>query len=150
MTAIDAEKQMTNEASKALIRRYIEERYNTANAAVVDELVAEHFVDRSTAEPLDRESLSQATNEFLADFPDAHVEIEDIVADGDKVAYRYRTRATHRGEFQGIPPTGLPIEVVGFVIDRIEDGRIAERWEGFDALGFLTQLGFEPNLPTAD
>ena len=74
-------------------------------------------------------------------FPDYHTEIEDEFADGDKVVIRWRSRGTHRGEFQGIAPTGRQITVTGITISRFADGKIAESWVGFDTQDLLRQLG---------
>ena len=74
-------------------------------------------------------------------FPDYHTEIEDEFADGDRVVIRWRSRGTHRGEFQGIAPTGKQITVTGITISRFADGKIAESWVGFDTQDLIRQLG---------
>jgi steroid delta-isomerase-like uncharacterized protein len=74
-------------------------------------------------------------------FPDYHTEIEDEFADGDRVVIRWSSRGTHRGEFQGIAPTGKQITVTGITISRFADGKIAESWVGFDTQDLLRQLG---------
>lgn len=77
----------------------------------------------------------------LKAFPDYHTEIEDEFADGDRVVIRWRSRGTHRGEFQGIAPTGKQITVTGITISRFADGKIAESWVGFDTQDLIRQLG---------
>lgn len=61
-------------------------------------------------------------------FPDLSVAVEDIMAEGDRVAARVTMRGTHRGEFQGIAPTGKRVEVKAIDMFRISDGRIVEHW----------------------
>jgi steroid delta-isomerase-like uncharacterized protein len=77
-------------------------------------------------------------------FPDLHHEIVDMVAEGDKVAIRLNVTGTHKGEFQGIPPTGkkLSLYEMGFVT--IIDGKITEGWISADTMGLLQQLGALP------
>ena len=67
--------------------------------------------------------------------------MEDVIAEGDKVAARLRFRGTHRGEVQGIAPTGRRVDCTGIVISRMEGGKIAEDWANFDDLGMMQQLG---------
>jgi predicted ester cyclase len=70
--------------------------------------------------------------------------IEDMLAEGDRVAVRLTARGTHTGEFMGIPPTGKQVTVTGTVICRIAEGKIQEDWFNSDALGLLQQLGVIP------
>jgi predicted ester cyclase len=69
---------------------------------------------------------------------------EDQIAEGDKVVSRMTSKATHMGEFQGIPPTGKRIAVTGIWIDRVVDDQIVERWGQVDMLGVMQQLGVMP------
>jgi predicted ester cyclase len=77
-------------------------------------------------------------------FPDAHLTIEDVVAEGDMVAWRFTVRATHIGSFRGIPPTGKPVTLTGIAMTRMRDGQMAENWNETDDLGLLQQLGVIP------
>jgi predicted ester cyclase len=70
--------------------------------------------------------------------------IEDLIAEGDKVAARWRARATHRGEYGGVPPTGREVEFTGISVYRIEGNRIAESWTIEDELGLMRQIGAVP------
>ncbi len=80
-----------------------------------------------------------------AAFPDIHFTIEDQIAAADRVVTRWSARATHSGEFQGIPPTGNAVVVTGIDIDRIADGKVVECWPVVDELGLLHQLGVAPS-----
>ncbi|MGD9711737.1 MAG: ester cyclase [Thermomicrobiales bacterium] len=77
-------------------------------------------------------------------FPDIHLSVEDVVADGDRVAARYQISGTHDGEFMGIPTTGKPIAVNGMTIFRFADGKVVERWQFLDTMAMMTQLGALP------
>jgi predicted ester cyclase len=81
---------------------------------------------------------------FFSAFPGSQLSFEDILSDGDKVAVRFTVRGAHRGEFQGMAPTGKAFSVGGITILRFEDGRCIERWSQADFLGLLQQLGAAP------
>jgi predicted ester cyclase len=76
-------------------------------------------------------------------FPDAVHTIDDVIAEGDKIAFRATTRGIHRGEFMGIPPTGNDVTITFDGFCQIRDGKIVEWWSEWDALGLMTQLGME-------
>lgn len=81
---------------------------------------------------------------FWAAFPGSRITLEDIVSEGNEVACRFTLRATHGGEFNGIPPTGREVSIPGITILRFENGRCIERWSQADFLGLLQQLGVIP------
>ena len=82
---------------------------------------------------------------YRSAFPDVHVEIEDQIAEADRVATRWRATGTHEGELMGISRTGNRVTVMGMTIDRIAEGQIAETWDNYDALGMLQQVGAIPS-----
>jgi steroid delta-isomerase-like uncharacterized protein len=81
-----------------------------------------------------------------AAFEHLNVTVEEMVAEGDRVAARFTARGIHKGAFMGLPPTGKPITMTGMEIFRIEDGRIAELWGEANLLGLMQQLGIAPTL----
>ena len=81
---------------------------------------------------------------FRDAFGDLRLVDQDYVAGGDKVVFRWRVRATHRGAFAGVPATGRTVEFSGIEIIRIAGGEIVEHWDEIDALGLLQQLGVVP------
>ena len=81
---------------------------------------------------------------IVAGFPDVQPTVEDLLADGDNVIERTTVRATHTGEFNGIPPTGNQVAWTEIHIYRLQDGKIAELWSEIDLLGLLIQLGAIP------
>lgn len=97
--------------------------------------------------PIDVESAMAGYRHFFAGFPDIRFEILDTVVDGDRVAMRFRVTGTHTGEFQGIPATGRGMDVQGMTIMDFRDGKIAERWNQFDQMSLLQQLGVIPTSP---
>ena len=70
--------------------------------------------------------------------------MDDVIAEGDKVAVRHRLQGTHQAEFQGIPTTGRQIETNAIVIFHIENGVITEAWLNADLMGLMQQLGVVP------
>ena len=90
------------------------------------------------------EGWSQFTAAFVEAFPDLRLTVEDIFSAEDMVAARVSFRGTHRGEFQGVPPTGKEVAFSSIEIDRMVDGRVAEHWFEMDLLGLMGQLGAIP------
>jgi steroid delta-isomerase-like uncharacterized protein len=134
------------EENKRLYRRWFEEVVSGGDLALADELLGPgyglHFP--GMPEPLDREAHKALVIAFRTAFPDWGETVEDVIAEGDKVVIRVTGRGTHEGEFQGIPPTGARVSATGVGIGRIQDGRIAEAWAAYDALGLMQQLGAIP------
>ena len=133
------------ERNKALVRRWIEEGFNKRSLIVVDELFAERFAVNGHV--IGRDGLKQSMSRHFAGFPDLHVTIDDIVAEGSKVGMWYTVEGTHRGEFEAIAPTGKRVKWSGFDLLSIEGGRISEARFVSDFLGLLTQLGATISLP---
>jgi predicted ester cyclase len=138
---------MSVDARKELVRRFIEEVINEGNLAIVGDLVAPGFVDHHpsgrTAAGVDA-VIDAVTANRLA-FPDWHETIEDLVAEGEMVVVRATARATHKGVFMDIAPTGRPVTLVGIDIFRIADDQLVEHWGIGDLLGLLQQLDAVPN-----
>jgi steroid delta-isomerase-like uncharacterized protein len=137
-----------SEENKAIARRALEEVFNAGNLGVVDEIVSEDHVHHDPAMPEEghgRERVKEFVSMYRSALPDVHVEIEDQIAEGDRVATRWVTSGTHEGDLMGINPTGNRVRVVGMTIHGIADGQIAETWEIYDALGMMQQIGAIPS-----
>lgn len=136
---------MSTEENKALVRRYVE-AIHKGNAYEGEELLAPGFAFHVSGAPgpLDSEGFRQLFAGLLTAFPDLAVTNEELIAEGDKVAGRWTTRGTHRGELQGIPPTGRRVKITSMDVNRITDGRISARWHEYDALAMMQQLGVIP------
>jgi steroid delta-isomerase-like uncharacterized protein len=133
---------MSAEENKALVRRFVEEFWNEGNTATADELMAaDAEVHMPTGEVLDPDGLKSFARMWRGSFPDWHSTFEELVAEGDWVAERWTGRGTHRGDLQGIPPTGERVQTPGSVFYRIADGRIVEFWGQLDMMGLIKQLG---------
>lgn len=114
-------------------------------AQAIPAVFAEHFVARMPGmPPLDRAAFQQFGQAFYAAFPDLRHSIEEQVAEGDTVVNRLLVRGTHRGDFQGMPPTGKAVEIAAITIQRFENGQIVEQHLLVDTLGLLQQLGAVP------
>ena len=126
---------MSLEENKALVRREQAELWS-------------HTGDLDAAEELfvadQAEAAKQEAADFRRGFPDVTSTIEDLIAEGDKVVARWRSRATHRGDYMGMPPSGKEVQIVGISVYRIEEGKIAEAWTVEDQFGLLRQIGAIP------
>ena len=121
----------------------IEEAWNNQNVAAIDEFYAPNAIEHRNLPPfdLDRESAKQYTAPLFSAFPDVHVTIEDMVAEGDTVVTRWTARGTHQGQLMGIAPTGKTIAVMGISIGRHDaNGQLVETWTSWDRLAMLQQL----------
>jgi len=137
---------MTSEQIKALVRRFVDEGLNSHNLDALDQFFSTDIIDHSLspAWPHGIAALKQIMDSDYRLLPDLHYTIEDMIAEDDKVAVRFRRRGTDRGEFMGIAPSGREITWMGIDIFRIADGRIVEHWGNFDQLGMRQQLGALP------
>ena len=134
------------EENKSLVRRMFEE-LNKGNLASIDDLYAADFVWHAPggSEHYDRETMKGMLASFLTTFPDFHVTIEDLIAEGDKVVLRFASTATHQGEYLGMAPTGKQVKSPGITIYRITGGKVVEEWAERDMLGPMQQLGAIPS-----
>src|SRR5215217_3013173 len=107
---------MSAEENKVLVRRFVEEFWNEGNTATADELMAvDAEIHMPTGEVVSLDELKGFAGAWRGAFPDWHSTFEELIAEGDRVAERWTGRGTHRGELQGIPPTGKRVEVPGSV-----------------------------------
>jgi steroid delta-isomerase-like uncharacterized protein len=143
---------MSAEENKALVRRFVDEVQSGGNIDVIDELCSPRFVNHSAPPrvPSNCEGVKQVTAMFRQAFPGSYFTVEDMVAEGDKVATRKTFHGTHRSEFLGIPPTGQPISIGLIDIVRVADGKVMEHWSIADNLGMMRQLGVTPELGEAE
>ena len=138
---------MSIEENKAIASRWVEEIWDTGSLAAMDEFLAANFVFNYAAPEVasDREGYKQTVAMYHTVSPDMHYAVDDIVAEGDKVAVRWTGRGTHKGDLIGIAPTGKQVTITGISILRITVGKILEEWGEMNMLGTLQQLGiFQP------
>ena len=140
-----------SEEKKALALRAWEVVFNQRNLDALSEFYAPDALWHQPDQDLRglEEVKRWLARPFMA-FPDLHVSVEDVVAEGDKVAIRYTSRGTHQGETGGLgSPTGRQIELEGLAMQRFEGDKIAEFWDRFDTLSLLQQLGLAPEQQRA-
>lgn len=129
-------------ANEALARRWHMEMFQEGKLDVADEILAPGFVwHMPDADVQGAEGTKELVTSFRTAFPDVAIAHEDTVAAGDKVAIRWTARATHQGEFQGVPATGKEIRMWGIDLFHLREGRIVEGWIDYDLLGVLRQMG---------
>jgi predicted ester cyclase len=137
------------EANKARIHEFYR-RSHTGDLSVYDEMFSADFVSHGSAAMQDlvgAEAFKQAYIMYTTAFPDFYTSIDHIVAEGDYVMVRGLASGTHQGSFMGLPPTGKRLEWTGFALYRFNDaGLICERWQDFDGLKLMGELGIIPNL----
>ncbi len=138
---------MSTEENKAVVRRFVQ-AVNQRDMVFFNALLAEEFFDHAlpAGMPQGRAGARQIFDAELAAFPDVQGTVLDMVAEGDKVVFRFAYSGTHEGPFLGIAPTGKRATLSGIIIDRVSDGQIVESWAQFDILGLLHQLGALPEL----
>jgi steroid delta-isomerase-like uncharacterized protein len=135
--------------SKAIVRRFYEEVVNHGNTAVADDLLSVDLLDHGVPSgfPRGRAGFLQFAASLRGAFPDLHVRIEDLIAEGDQVAARVSVRGTHKGMLLGrLPATGRSATWTGIDIFRLSDGKIVERWNERDLLSLLEQLGVDVGI----
>jgi predicted ester cyclase len=129
------ETNMSAQENKAVVRREQEELWN-------------HAGDLDAAEELfaagQAEAAKQEAADFRRGFPDVISTIEDLIAEEDIVVARWRSRATHRGDYLGIGPSGKEVHFTGISFYRIVEGKIAQSWTVEDQLGLMRQIGAIP------
>ena len=140
------------EANKAVVRRLYERILNGHDLAAIDELFAEDYVGfRAGRRGVQgRDALRRSLIGLPALFGDARWEIDDLIAEGDRVVACWTGRGTHAGELQGVPATGKPMTITGITVHRLVDGKIASMAAVEDWLGALRQVGatLAPPSPT--
>ena len=136
---------MSAEQNKALVRRLFDEFY-PGNVDVADEIFASQaeLNDSGKMMTVTPEDLKQRHRTQLAAMPDCTITLEDMVCEGDKVAYRWTLRGTQTGPLRGIPPTGKHAVMSGMTIMRVANGKIVAGLHNYDMLGVLQQLGLIP------
>ena len=134
---------MSVEENRAIVRRFVEEVQSGGNIDAIDELCSPEFINHTAPPgvPSNCEGIKQVMAMFRQAFPDSYFTVEDMVAEGDKVATRKTFRGTHQGEFMGIPPSGQQVSIGLIDIVRISHGKVVEHWAIGDNLGMMQQLG---------
>jgi C-1 hydroxylase len=134
---------MSTEDNKELVRRYIE-TWNRGDLQGMAEFWSPDMVHHTRSGSHGFESVISIVSNFMTAFPDLKFEIEDLVADGDRVASRMTASGTHTGDYMGVPATGRQVScaVLGFA--RVLNGKLVEHWGVTDELHLMEQIGLVP------
>jgi predicted ester cyclase len=135
------------EQNKAIAQQYIE-AINVDDFEKLRELLVPEFIDHTSVGdlPPGMEGVEQAHRMLRTGFPDVRFTIDQLVAEGDKIAMIATGQGTHNGDFIGLAPTGNRVSWIGLRCFRIANGKIAEGWSQFDQLGILQQIGAIPPM----
>lgn len=136
-----------SDANKTLIRRLFDEVWNKGHQQVADELFAQNYQHHDSSSPdLGRgpESEKKRVTLYRNAFPDIRFTVEDLIAEGESVTARWSCHGTHKGELNGIAPTGKQITISGISVSRFTNGKMIEGYVNWDALGMMQQLGVVP------
>ncbi len=141
-----------SEQNKNAVRRLFEEVWNKGYVPVADELFAPTYTHHDSSTPdvgRGPESEKKRVSLYRNAFPDLRLTIEDLIAEGETVMARWSCRGTHKGDLNGIAPTGKQFTISGISIARFASGKMVEGWVNWDALGLMQQLGVVPELAKA-
>ena len=132
---------MSIESNKKAAREFFEQIWNQKDESAIDRFIPENASGNDPDFGQGREGFRKQWRQWVTAFPDLHFEIVDMISEGDKVLTRWTLTGTLQGEYLGALPDGRQIRVEGMSLDRIEDGWVAEGFDGWDNYGFRRQLG---------
>ena len=137
---------MDTKDTKAIYKRMIDEAFNAGKLEVVDEVVSPNYVLHGAPPDMPKgpDAIRATVKTFRTAFPDLEIELQELVAEGDKVSARSVMRGTHEGPLFGIPATHKKVEVDGLTMVTVRDGRVQESWVKNDTLQLFQQLGVSP------
>jgi steroid delta-isomerase-like uncharacterized protein len=141
-----------SEQNKAKVRRLFDELWNKGNLPVADELISPTYTHHDASTPdvgQGPESEKKRVVLYRTAFNDLRLTVEDMIAEGETVMARWSCRGVHKGDLNGIAPTGKQIAISGVSVVRFASGKMVEGWINWDALGLMQQLGAVPELGKA-
>jgi predicted ester cyclase len=128
---------------KDIVLLFIEEAWNKGNLAIVDDLMAPHFVSHSSTSFTFGDGLAgvkHTVDAYRKVYPDLYVSVQDVMEDRDKVITRWEARGTQKGHLVGFEPTNQTVQISGISIDIIAEGRIVEHWDSWETKGLNPRL----------
>ena len=140
---------MGTEENKATIRRFVQEYKNDHDHRVIDQLFSQDFVThfRLPGVTPDLKGFRSVGSAVIGAMPDVTVNLEDLMADGDKVIERTSATGTHTNELLGIPATNRTVKFTEIHIYRFDQGKIVEHWPEVDFYALFAQIGVIPSMP---
>jgi steroid delta-isomerase-like uncharacterized protein len=140
------------EPAKRIVKRFVEELWNARRLEVADQIFSQDCMTHqlrsgvaAEAAPRGPEAMKEHVSGWVMSFPDLRFTVEQMVAEGDRVASQLVMEGTHQGTWMGIPATGKRLQIRMITIHRIRNGRIAEDWVVVESLGLFQQLGAVPD-----
>lgn len=135
------------EQNKAVFRRFYDEVFNMGNMAFVDQIFASDYTNHTYPPgiPAGPEGVKAFVGPIRAAFPDAHITINDQIAEDDKLVCLYTFRGTHEKALMGIPATGERVTAAGIDVLRFVGGKVVEQWGGGRLQGRMQKLGIIPS-----
>ncbi len=131
-----------SEKNEATVRRLIDEAWNKGNLKVIDEVCATNVVNNDPVNPVrGLEGIKGMVKKYRTAFPDCRLDIDEVISTSDRVVVRWRYSGTHRGQLEGLAPTGRRVDGPGLTIYHFMGDRIHEAFVNWDALGMFQQLG---------
>ena len=143
---------MESQENVAVFQRFVDEVINGGNVSYIDEVVSPDFVEHEELPPGmpdGREAPKALFSLLHVAFPDLHAEIDDTLAQDDRVLLRMTWTGTQTGDFMGIPPTGRRVEFDVYDIVRVVGGKITEHWGLINQMKLMQQLGMVPEAGAA-
>ena len=137
---------MSAEDNKTIVRRVYDEAINNGNFIVVNESFTDDYIYRSPGSPEFHgpDGFKQLVTTYRTAFPDLHIQLDELIVEGDTVVSRYTACGTQLGELMGVPPTGKYVTGTGVVISHFRGGKAADEWELIDIFGVMQQLAVIP------
>ena len=133
-----------SEANKLLLKRWFEQVWNQQNEAAIDEMFTpgskSHGFPDADSVLVDAEAFKAVRRNFCGAFPDLHVDVEEILTEGDRVAVRWKVTMTHTGNHLGFPASGKKATLAGSTFALAKDGKILEGWNYMDLGGLIQKL----------
>ena len=131
-----------SEKLEAIARRAIEDVWNKGQMEAITELFTNDYVNNdplNTTKGLD--DFRNFVKKYRVAFPDCRLDIDELISSGDKVVVRWRYSGTHKGQLEGIAPTGRRVAGTGISINHFSGDKIREAFVNWDALGLMQQIG---------
>lgn len=134
---------MSAEANKSLIRSYVD-TWNRGDLQGLSGYWSQDMLHHTRTQAHGCDEVKEIVRSFMNAFPDLQFQIDDIIAEGDRVVTRMTARATNTGSYLGLPPTGKRIDCAVLGIARLDKGKIVEHWGVTDELAMMSQIGVLP------
>jgi predicted SnoaL-like aldol condensation-catalyzing enzyme len=141
LTFLNGARAADLESNKQLVRGGIEEVFNKRQPAAQDRYIAIDYIEHNPRLPQGLDGQKKFVARVLAAFSDYHADIQDIIAEGDRVMVRIQWTGTQDGPYQGQPPSSRKVSFTTADIFRIADGKLAEHWDVVDSLQRALTLG---------